>query len=117
MGALTRDTIVHLLGGETLTARRQASRPAHRAWVGVVSLEQPRRVFLNTADELLLGRLLVRSFEVSENILDEGYDIHEEDLAESQRFNVTGSRELLDVLSRLGVSPDTLDFKLVTGYP
>ena len=117
MGALARDTIVHLLQGETMTARRAATLPGHQAWVGVVSLEKPTRVYLNAAEESLLGRMRVHSFEIANGLLRDDYDIHEEELAYDQRYVVTGPRELCALLQRLGVDPANLDYKSATAYP
>lgn len=117
MGALTRDTIVHLLQGETMTAQRAATRPGHRAWIGIVSLEEPRMVYLNAADESLLGRMQVRSFEVADALLGKDYDLHEEELVDVQRYLVNGPHELCVLLQRLCVDPARLDYKSATEYP
>ncbi|WP_197041082.1 hypothetical protein [Chondromyces apiculatus] len=100
-----------------MTARRAATHPGHQAWVGIDSLEKPTRVYLNTADESLLGRMRVRFFEIAEELLGKGYDIHEEELKAVQLYVVSGSQELKALLQRFQVDPGTLNYKSVTEYP
>jgi hypothetical protein len=117
VGHLTRDTILHLLKGDTMTARRQATQSAHQAWVGVVSLERTRDVYLNTADAAALGRMLVQSFEMADDLLEQYDDVGIEEATLSERFTVNDVQELEALLERLGVDPATLAFKATTGYP
>lgn len=116
MGNLTCDAIVHLLGGETMTARCKATRSAHQAWVGVVSLEPRRTVYLNTADADALGRMRVQWFEMADELLQYS-DIGVEDASSSELYVVSGSLEFEEMLERLGIEASTLAFKSATGYP
>lgn len=117
MAALTNDTLIRLMNGDVLTARRQASQPNHKAWVGVRSMEQPRQGFLNTVEASMLGKLRVHVFEVRDDVLEGGFDLHEDALVNSQKIAVDGALELERTLTALGVDPATLDYKSCTEYP
>jgi len=116
MNGITRDTMIHLLGGDIVTARRKAKRAGHSAWVGVVSLERPKVAYLNSLDALSLGRIHVRTFEIADDLV-KYEDIGEEAAVEFERFTVNGTLELEALLVGLGIDPSTLAFKTDTEYP
>ena len=69
MSALNRDTLVQLLGGSTMTARRKAKRARYSSWVGIVSIDRPQTAYLNSVDERALGGLHVKVFEIADDVL------------------------------------------------
>jgi hypothetical protein len=116
MKHLSRDQIIHLAGGETLTARAQ-SAPGRHAWVGVVSLEKSKVLYLNSAEEGELGRLRVIYFEVEQRVIWMDYDVHQEEMLNTVIVELPGCEELSGLLSRYGVEVSDLTFKNETGYP
>lgn len=115
--ALSRDQILHLASVETLTARARSSHPGRLAWVGVVSLEDPKVLYLNTALPDELGRLRITYFEVDAAHIKSQFDTHPGDLINVCERDVDSYADLPDVLALYGVEVAELTFKNVTGYP
>ncbi len=117
ISALSRDQILHLASLETLTARARSSHPGRLAWVGVVSLEAPKTLYLNTALPHELGRLRITYFEVDAAHIKSQYDTHPDDLVNASERDVDNCAGLPDVLALYGVEVTELTFKGNTDYP
>jgi hypothetical protein len=88
-----------------LAAEVPPTLPGHRAWVGVY----PPGDFEDT--------YVIRYFEVESSLVAHDYDIHEEQLANTETIEVADESELTQVLSRWIHDFDTLKGPSFSDYP
>lgn len=74
--------------GKMVAAEIPASQSDHRAWIGVYPWTEKKPFYK------------IRYFEVSRHVLEQGYDIAEPDLLNSQRLTAHSSDELAAILMR-----------------
>jgi hypothetical protein len=112
--------LVMLAGQERLAARIPAETPGHQAWVLVVSLEKRLEAYLNTVSSDTLGRVCVRTFELSDEKVERlkiWDDFLEEDLVNRRHLEVRGGDDVAWALELLGIDPERLGLTSECEFP
>jgi len=86
-----------------VAARIDPSEPGRQAWIAVFPVEPEG--------------FRIRRFEVAEDILDHGYDLHPDHLLNVEETVVADVAFLDAAISRLGGDPDMVDAPWKVGYP
>jgi len=86
-----------------VAARMEPSEPGRQAWIAVFPAEPEG--------------FRVRRFEISEEILDQGHDIHPDHLLNVEEAAVVDVAFLDAAIRGLGGNPDIVDSPWKVGYP